>query len=87
MNNDFSQLYYTEHNIKKSMHGHLSIKYACGKPIPDTNSKEKEVLVCIRLEEGGKEMYVCISFFCIKGSPLNGCKGRKEGRGNKLEDN
>lgn len=79
MNNDFSQLYYTEHNIKKSMHGHLSIKYACGKPIPETNSKEKEVLVCIRLEEGGKEMYVCISLFCIKGSPLNGCKGRKEG--------
>lgn len=38
-----------------------------------------EVLVCIRLEEGGKEMYVCISLFCIKGSPLNGCKGRKEG--------
>lgn len=32
-------------------------------------------------------MYVCISLFCIKGSPLNGCKGRKEGRGNKLEDN
>lgn len=40
MNNDFSQLYYTEHNIKKSMHGHLSIKYACRKPIPETNSKE-----------------------------------------------
>lgn len=35
MNNDFSQLYYTEHNIKQSMHGHLSIKYACGKPIPE----------------------------------------------------
>lgn len=39
-----------------------------------------EVLVCIRLEEGGKEMYVCIFLFCIKGLFLNGCKGRKEGR-------
>lgn len=65
MNNDFSQLYYTEHNIKQSMHGHLSIKYACGKPIPETNSKEKEVLVCITLEEGGKEMYVCMYIFVL----------------------
>lgn len=71
---------YIEYNIKNSLYGYLSIKYVCGKLILEINLKEKEVLVCIRLEEGGKEMYVCIFLFCIKGLFLNGCKGRKEGR-------
>lgn len=63
------------------MHGHLSIKYACRKPILETNLKQKEVQVCIGLAEGGKGMYFFVLYqrHWRNFSPRKGMEGGKRG--------